>query len=98
MTMSEIGQVRGAVIRMQGLESMEGILTLFLCLRIAIWVSSILLTILLATIGTVGPGVLQEDRVVSVCLYMLLKILRALKRFATEFASMWFQWNVDSDV
>jgi hypothetical protein len=77
---------------------MEGVLTLFLGLSIAVWVSSILVTILIATVGTVGPGILEEDRVVSMCLYMLLEILRALEGLATELASMWLQRDVDTDV
>ena len=63
---------------------------LLLCIE-----ASILLAILLATIRT---RILEIYRVISVCLYMLLEILRPLKGLATEIASMRFQRNVNSNV
>ena len=52
----------------------------------------------MATIGSVGPGVLSKSRVVSVSLDMLLQILRPLKGLATEVASVWLQRYMNTDV
>ena len=40
----------------------------------------------------------QKDRVVSVGLDVLLKILRTLEGLAAEVALVWLQWHVNADV
>ena len=83
---SSAGSVRGNV------------LTLLGRLSIAVWISTVLVAILMTTIGTVRPRILEENRVVSVCLDVLLKILRTLKSLATEFTSVGLQRDVDTNV
>jgi len=76
----------------------EEVLTLLLRLSVAVRIPSVLMTILMTAVGTISPGALQENGVVSMCLYMLLEILRSLEGLATELASMRLQGDVDTDV
>lgn len=59
-------------------------------------VSSILVTVRMATLGYTRPSL--NDGVISMCLYMLLKVLRPLEGLPTELASMRLQRHVNTDV
>lgn len=52
----------------------------------------------MATVGSVGPGVLSEGGVVGMSLDVLLQVLRSLEGLATKIASVWLQRYMDTDV
>ena len=71
------------------------LLTLFGGSRI---VSSVLVAIVLTTVGAVRALVRHHDRVFGMGFDMLLQVLRPLEGLATEVASMRLQRDMDSDM
>ena len=69
-----------------------------LTLVLSLCIVSTILPVLMATVGSVGPSVLSQCRVVGVSFDVLLQILRPLEGLSAKIASMWLQRYMDTDV